>query len=62
MPWREKESNEVTEEDAFNTVQKKQRNLMPIYQLMMLTRLMSLNRDLVKNLKEFSGSIDSSNL
>ncbi len=37
------ESNEVKEEDAFNTAQMKQKTQMPIYQVMILNRVMNLN-------------------
>ncbi len=38
-----KESNQITEEDEFNTACKKQKNLMTIYKVMDLTKVMSLN-------------------
>ncbi len=48
------ESNEVKEEDAFNTAQMKQKNQMPIYQVMILNRVMNLNWGLVnKFLRNF---------
>ncbi len=58
------ENDKFIEEDAFNTTQKKQKELKPTYQVMVLTRVINMIQDLVSGgqiLEDFSSYGVSSN-